>query len=325
MSPTNIDADDFRCPCRARFNWPVYLGRRSPPRACPRLISEAPSGRKRITGIKTILAVFAIFFAAGLNRAIADSPDNNKELVEAWLKVSLRHAQDYMIHPAGAADKPLTMLPQAVFRHSQPVRGDDIGAVYLWVDRDKRPAVIGTTFAFTLEGDRRSVVHEFHSLADQPLTVEWRGEQRWKPQAAGLKWNTVPKALPADKTAVGRQRESREIARRFSAESIDHKGGRWELRLLAKPIHQFDVAPPAQVLGGSLNVFCQGTDPELILAIEAQKVDGQFVWHYAAATFTDYALKLKIDDQEVWNNPEFSSKPTGPYWADAVSVERLPK
>lgn len=271
------------------------------------------------------LTFVGLLVAASQSALSDDSPDTNKELVEAWLKVSLRNAQDYVIHPAGAADKPFKMLPQAVFRHSQPVRGDDIGAVYLWVDRDKRPAVIGTTFAFTLEGDRRSVVHEFHSLADQPLTVEWRGEQRWKPQAAGLKWNAVPNAPLADTTASGRQRQSREIARRFSAESIDHKEGRWELRLLAKPIHQFDIAPPAQVLGGSLHLFCQGTDPELILAIEAQKVDGQFVWHYAAATFTDYALILKLDDQEVWTNPAFSSKPTGPYWADAVSVERLPK
>ena len=129
------------------------------------------------------------------------------------------------------------MLPQAAFRHSQPVRGDDIGAVYLWVDRDQRPAVIATTFAFTTTGDLQSVVHEMHSLANEPLTVDWRKRSRWKPTRAGLIWKPVPQAPLVDRTEAGRLRQAREITRRFTAESINHKEKRWELRLLPKPIH----------------------------------------------------------------------------------------
>ena len=124
---------------------------------------------------------------------------------------------------------------------------------------------------------------------------------------------------------MGRQRQAREIMRRFQAESIDHKGGRWELRLLAKPIYQFDIEPPTTVIGGSLNVFCQGTDPELILAVEAQKSNDEFLCYYAAATFSDYGLKLRLDDKEVWTAKEFSASPNSPYWADSVARERLPK
>jgi hypothetical protein len=271
------------------------------------------------------VAFVLLLVAAGQTPLMADPPANDKELVEAWLKVSRQHAQDYVIHPADAPAEKFTMLPQAVFRHSQPVRGDDIGAVYLWVDRDKRPAALGTTFAFTVQGDERSVVHEFHSLARQPIESHWRGKLQWRSPIAGLKWQAVPKAPPPDKTATGRLRQAREITRRFQAESIEHKGGRWELRLLAKPIHQFDIEPPTSVLAGSLTVFCQGTDPELILAVEAQKRDDQFVWHYAAATFTDYALRLRLDDKEVWSNPEFSARPSSPYWVESITRERLPK
>lgn len=251
-------------------------------------------------------------------------PTDDKQLVDAWLKVSLRHAKDYVIQPADAPNEKFTMLPQAVFRHSQPVRGDDIGAVYLWVDHNKRPAALGTTFAWTIEGDRRAVVHEFHSLADQPLSVQWRGHSRWKPRTPGLEWKLVPSAPAVDKSAGGRQRQMREISRRFAAESVDHKGKSWELRLLSKPIHQFEVDPPTDVLSGSLNIFCQGTDPELILAVEARQRDGVLVWHYAAASFTDYALKLRLDDKEVWTSPEYSASPTSAHWVDTVSQERLP-
>ena len=248
---------------------------------------------------------------------------SDKQLVEAWLKVSLKHAQDYVFHPVNSPDEKFTMLPQAVFRHSQPVRGDDIGAVYLWVDRNQRPAVIATTFAFTTTGDLRSVVHEMHSLASESLTVDWRKRSRWKPMTAGLTWKPVPKTPLVDRTEAGRLRQAREITRRFTAESIDHKEKRWELRLLPKPIHQFDVEQPTSVVGGTLNVFCQGTDPELVLALEARKENDGYVWYYAPATFTDYGLKLQLDGNEVWTNPAYSHSPTGAYWADSVGEERL--
>src|SRR5439155_21672632 len=137
------------------------------------------------------------------------------DLVRAWLKVSFRHAQDYVTCPEGKPERAFTMLPHAVFRHSQPVRGDDIGAVYLWVDEDQRPAVIGTTFAFTVQDDLRSVAHEFHSLADGPITAKWRGQQRWQPKQAGLQFRSVPQAPPPALDAKLRQRQARDIARRF--------------------------------------------------------------------------------------------------------------
>lgn len=254
----------------------------------------------------------------------ADPVVQDSKLVEAWLKVSLKHAQDYTIHPDGKPETPLTMLPQAVFRHSQPVRGDDIGAVYLWVDAENRPAVIGTTFAYTEKEDRRWVVHEFHSLASTPLHVTWRGQVPWEPAGPGLTWKAVPDARSAASDPATRQRQARDIARRFTATSVDHKDSPWELRLLAKPIHQFDVEKPDTVSGGALFVFCQGTDPELILAVEAQKDDDKYVWKYAAASFTDYALKLRLDDKEVWTCEKYSGGRTKAHWNRTTGAEKLP-
>ena len=176
-------------------------------------------------------------------------------MVQAWLKVSLKHAQDYVFHSQDKADKPFTMLPQAVFRHSQPVRGDDIGAVYLWVDADQRPEVIGTTFAFPLEADRRMVVHELHSLGSEPSQSHWRGKRPWQPKRVDLDWRAVPNAPPVNANPAVRQRQVRDIARRFSANSIDEKEGRWELRLVAKPVHQFEGEQPNAVSCGSLFLF----------------------------------------------------------------------
>lgn len=254
----------------------------------------------------------------------ADPEPRESDLVRAWLKVSQQHAQDYMIHPEGKPDRAFTMLPHAVFRHSQPVRGDDIGAVYLWVDPDQRPAAIGTTFAFTLQDDLRSVVHEFHSLASGPITANWRGKPRWQPTQAGLQFQPVP-LVPKPATDLKlRQRQVRDIARRFTANSTDHQQKRWELRLVSKPIHQFDMANPKDTLGGALFIFCQGTDPELVLAIEAQQQDGVYQWFFAPASFTDFGLKLRLDDKEVWIADPQSFGRTQTHWVEPVSKERLP-
>ncbi len=255
----------------------------------------------------------------------ADPVSEETALVKAWLKVSQKHAEDYVIHPTGDAKAAFTMLPQAVFRHSQPVRGDDIGAVYLWVDADKRPAVIGTTFAYTLQGDTRVVAHEFHSLADRPLTANWRGQQPWTPQKAGLQFRPVPMAPAVAKDPKVRQRQAREVARRFTANTIDHNDRPWALRLVTKPIHEFDLQRPGQVQCGVLFVLCQGTDPELILSVESRKHEGEFQWHYAAGSFTDYAVKLRLDDQEVWSAERQSIGPILSHWIDRASQERLPK
>jgi hypothetical protein len=73
----------------------------------------------------------------------------DSQRVEAGLKVSQDHAADYRLTAESQPVAPLKLLPKAVFRHSQPVRGDDIGAVYLWVDEAGLPAALGTVFAYS--------------------------------------------------------------------------------------------------------------------------------------------------------------------------------
>src|SRR5262245_1296829 len=131
--------------------------------------------------------VIAVSFAALAWPLAAQDAAKDKEFrgqdaqrVAAWLKVSRDRAADYQLFPTGQPDAALKLLPSAVFRHSQPVRGDDIGAVYLWVDQAGLPSVLGTVFAYSQGGPgQRWVAHEFHSLAQTPLTGMWRGTEVW--------------------------------------------------------------------------------------------------------------------------------------------------
>ena len=273
----------------------------------------------------------------------AQEPAKEKEFrgqdaqrVAAWLQVSRDHAADYRLTPQDMPDAPLKMLPQAVFRHSQPVRGDDIGAVYLWVDESGLPAALGTVFAYSQGGPgERWVAHEFHSLASSPLTGKWRDREAWSPSEPGVEWKEVPEAPAAAESANGRLRQMREIGRRIAANSTDSSDNRWELRLITQPIYQYTVKPesgkpesgkqPVGTLGGGVFLFCQGTDPEVILLLDARETKGRRVWHYALAPFTDYGLSVTLDGKEVWTlaKNHRATRTTPHWWNGKMEVKRL--
>jgi hypothetical protein len=112
---------------------------------------------------------------------------------------------------------------------------------------------------------------------------------------------------PADKPA-GRDRQARRLAERFSAELVDRKSERFRLRLLTTPLYRHDTIDSPLSLGGALFAFCQQTDPELLLLIEARKSGAGYRWEYAVAGFSDMDLYLQLDGHEVWRDvPAFSS------------------
>ena len=63
-------------------------------------------------------------------------------------------------------------------------------------------------------------------------------------------------------------------------------------------------------LDGALFTFAFGTDPEVLLVIEAQKTPAGAVWRYAAAPFTDFEIQLKYKDKLVWTEPLAQSSQT---------------
>ena len=260
--------------------------------------------------LRTIVGLMAMAFAAQAaaqddSAAKASGKEfrgQDAQRVAAWLQVTRDQAADYRLAKQDQPDHPLKLLPQAVFRHSQPVRGDDIGAVYLWVDDASAPAALGTVFAYSSgnPGERR-VAHEFHSLATTPLVGQFRGAEAWSPAEPGVKWTPVPEAPDVAKGATARLRQMREIGRRFGAHTNDASDNRWELRLLGQPIYQYTAKDSEEKTGGGVFLFCQGTDPELILLLEAHPAGSKLAWHYAVAPFTDHALAVHFDGKEVWS------------------------
>jgi hypothetical protein len=143
-------------------------------------------------------------------------------------------------------------------------------------------------------------VHEFHSLSTKALVPERAALNEWRPRA-GVVFKPLPEApKPADSV---RQRtfQLRALSREFSARSVDEQKQSWELRLLPNPLFRYESTDP-DVLDGALFAFVTsaGTDPEVIIAIEARRSEDGFQWQYLVARFSDLDLYVKLKDQEVW-------------------------
>ncbi|MGH7130311.1 MAG: hypothetical protein ACREIV_17205, partial [Planctomycetaceae bacterium] len=212
--------------------------------------------------------------------AAARAEDEPKE---DWQPYFRELAASYRIVPESTPQRPLTLLEPPVLRWSQPVRGGDDGALYVWL-KDGEPAVVGTMFCWPHRDGYRVVVNEFHSLLAEPLTA-FRGEaEAWSPREKGIEWKSFDDAPPPAKTAALRLVQMRRLADRFRGENLDDSTGQtWKLRLLRQPLYRFDrseAAEPKQgsTLDGALFTLASGTDPEILVLIAARTKEDQHQW-----------------------------------------------
>jgi hypothetical protein len=239
-----------------------------------------------------------------------------------WQPIFQSMAEDYRISPAGHPDRQFKLLLPPVFRWTQPVRGGDDGALFVWLDGGRVMAV-GTIFAWPQADGLRVVQHEFHSFAAGPIEAVWRDRNVWSP-TKGVERMPVPEALTPAAGASQRLRQMKTIAADFSGNSIDPDDGRWELRLLSNPLYRYSPEKTDDVLDGALFTLTQGTDPEVLLLIEASRANDGYQWKYCCGRFSDYRLQVRYQGKEVWSvGPGNTSTPSDVYtWHVA---ERRPR
>src|SRR5262245_8967563 len=98
--------------------------------------------------MKPIAAALLVFAFLPAGSALADEPVKKNSTAQkdaddsGWQKVFRAMAADYEIGSVDDPPKKFALRTSTVLRWSQPVRGGDDGAVYIWLDRS-RPAVIG--------------------------------------------------------------------------------------------------------------------------------------------------------------------------------------
>jgi hypothetical protein len=249
--------------------------------------------------------------------AAAESDDS---LAKKMLPIYVREVETYSLAVESAPDRPLELKKEPVFQCLNPARSAQHGAIFLWL-RDGRPAALACIFSATrpqLGG--RQVMHELHALDAEKLVVKRDEYNQWKPQA-GLARKELPDAGAPAATPGARLLQVRRLAQEFTGYSVDKDGKRWELRLLPTPLYRY---PPAKagVVDGALFALVSnaGTDPVVLLLIEAKEAAGKLRWEYACGRFSDWELHVQWKEKEVFSSIRSE---TNPFAHDPLHLYRI--
>jgi hypothetical protein len=124
----------------------------------------------------------------------------------------------------------------------------------------------------------------------------------WKPEA-GLTRKKLSDVLALADTAPARLLQMKKLAQEFAGHSIDREKKRWELRLLPTPLYRYSAAKTGVIDGALFTLVSNaGTDPEVLLLLEAKEADGKLRWEYACGRFSDWELHVERKEKEVFSS-----------------------
>jgi hypothetical protein len=226
--------------------------------------------------------------------ALPEEPKKLNEVIE-------KSVNWYDVLPAADSTTPLP--PQPVLRWRNVARGQEGEAMMVVWAHNGRPLAMASLFPW--EG---KMCHEFDSLSrGNKLIARDKDRVIWSPSTAGVEFKDVPASPKPAKKPAERLRQMKAIAERFKAKMTGWQGDnsdQEELRLLPRPLFRYDLTnakdPEPNLLDGALFAYVIGTDPEVVLVLEAIGTAEKADWQYALVRATSGGLEVKLDNEVVW-------------------------
>jgi len=200
-------------------------------------------------------------------------------------------------------DSATPLRPQPVIRWRNVVRGQEGEAMMVVWAHHGRPVAMASLYPWN-----GKMCHEFDSLSrENKLIARDKDKVIWSPATAGVEFKEFPAAPKPAKTPGERLRQMKTIAERFNAKMTGWLGDNTdqeELRLLPRPLFRYDLTKAKDadpnLLDGALFAYVQGTDPEVVLVLEAIGTADKADWQYALVRATSGGLEVKLDKEVVW-------------------------
>ncbi|HWB07770.1 MAG TPA: hypothetical protein VG826_00900 [Pirellulales bacterium] len=226
------------------------------------------------------------------------------------LRLYRREVSDYEIYRDAERREKLDLNQNSICSWTNPSK-DALaqGVLFVWTYRGCAE-VVGGAWSHP-QGARRAVFHEFNSLSRRVLKpTRASGGFVWSPQAAVARLTIADAEAPAESSRK-RLLQLRALAREFSAHSTTPDRQRWELRVLANPLFRYESTDD-ELLDGGVFAFVSsaGTDPEVLMVIEATKGDDPR-WQCAFGRLSVYDTFVERAGRTVWSSVWTSRQASG--------------
>ncbi|HZL90830.1 MAG TPA: hypothetical protein VFB96_20855 [Pirellulaceae bacterium] len=249
--------------------------------------------------------------AAAQEKAAEPSPDEGRQI----LKHAAEHMQELQMHLADDADTAVELFDRPVLTYGDSARANKNGTLWAF-GKSGRPLAVMELYQ-GLEPNA-PWVHAVTLTGQQRIKMKTPAKAPWTPAKTQIEPKPFPGVAGPEGKEPQRLRQMKDLARRFTAHEFwNPDNSRFELRLLVQPVLRYRD-PDKNIQDGTVFVLAHGTNPEVILLIEAigAKLE-ESRWHYSLARLGSAELHVSLDDTEVWEQgrtPGVVGQPSDPYW-----------
>jgi hypothetical protein len=211
-------------------------------------------------------------------------------------------------------------LEQPLLLYTDDTRHNDRGSVWAWCDKGRPLALFEM---FQKVDDRTIWVVGITNTSGGKLRASRRGAPWWLENDSAIEFKDIPSAPPVAADPIVRQRQLKLLAQKFTGHEIYNPNDtRYDLRRLERPLHTYRDEPGG-VVDGALFTFANGTNPEIMLFIEARmdrNGKSRPVWQYGVGRTSYAELHLEYDGKEVFTAPRGNkvAGPDKPYWTSVL-------
>ncbi len=207
-------------------------------------------------------------------------------------------------------EKPLLMF-------GDPTRGHNRGSLWAWGEKGRPVATLELFQDSAKQGERW--ICSLCNTSGGKVRASRGGESWWMENDSDVAIKDIPQAPAPTAEAPQRQRQLKLQSQKFTGHEIwDPNNSRYELRRIERPVHTYRDEAQG-LLEGGLFILANGTNPEILLFLEARtdpKDKTKAVWQFAVGRSAHAELHLEYDGKEVFDSPRANrlSGPNKPYW-----------
>jgi hypothetical protein len=241
----------------------------------------------------------------------ATGDDRDREEADAAAKLCADELTRWKLTADGV---PLDNPKEPVLRWTNPAAGRVYGNTYLWL-QNGRPVATGCLFRNFHPWDTFN--GELVALTGTKLVAKRDDQVKWQPKGE-WKWHPLPGAAAPAATPGQRLVQMKSLMGEFVVELLDKRnelrGEDQTPRLLPRPLHRYE-AEQTKTLDGALFAFVLGTDPELLVLVEADTAAAKPEWRCGVGRMNRDAIRLKRKAETVWEAASLRQHtPEDPYY-----------